>query len=129
MKNNIKEYLSQKGISYRESGKELIAKCIFSNCDSNSRENEGHLYFDIDTSQYQCKKCDAKGNIITLQKHFVDVIEKEKKKNIKSITPTMVEKIHEALPIEIIEYLHARGISDEIIKSQKLGYMNQYGKS
>ncbi|OGJ15442.1 hypothetical protein A2585_00390, partial [Candidatus Nomurabacteria bacterium RIFOXYD1_FULL_39_12] len=128
MKNNIKEYLSQKGISYRESGKELIAKCIFSNCDSNSRENEGHLYFDIDTSQYQCKKCDAKGNIITLQKHFVDVIEKEKKKNIKSITPTMVEKIHEALPIEIIEYLHARGISDEIIKSQKLGYMNQYGK-
>lgn len=128
MKNNIKEYLSQKGINFRESGKELIAKCIFSNCDSNSRENEGHLYFDTDTSQYQCKKCDAKGNIITLQKHFGDVVEKEKKKNIKSITPTMVEKIHEALPIEIIEYLHARGISDEIIKSQKLGYMNQYGK-
>ena len=128
MKDNIKEYLSQKGINFRESGKELITKCIFSNCDLNSRENEGHLYFDADTSQYQCKKCDAKGNIITLQKYFGDVVEKEKKKNIKSITPTMVEKIHEALPIEIIGYLHARGISDEIIKSHKLGYMNQYGK-
>jgi hypothetical protein len=125
----IKDYLSEKGISYRESGKELIAKCVFSNCDLNSRENEGHLYFDIDTGQYQCKKCDAKGNIITLQKYFGDVVEKEevKKRNTRSINPLMVEKIHEALPTDIIEYLNARGISNEIIKSHKLGYMNQYG--
>lgn len=125
----IKEYLSEKGISYRESGKELIAKCVFSNCDLNSRENEGHLYFDVETGMYQCKKCDAKGNIITLQKHFGDVVEKEevKKRNTRSINPSMVEKIHEALPMDIIEYLNARGISNEIIKSQKLGYMNQYG--
>ena len=81
----IKEYLSKKGIGYRESGRELIAKCIFSNCDLNSRENEGHLYFDIDTGQYQCKKCDAKGNIITLQKYFGDVVEKEEVKKRRSV--------------------------------------------
>ena len=39
----------------------------------------------------------------------------------------MVEKLHESLPVEIIEYLHTRGISDEIIKSHKIGYAHQYG--
>src|SRR3990167_177173 len=41
----------------------------------------------------------------------------------------MVDKLQEALPEQIIKYLHTRGISDEVIKSHKLGYMNQYGTS
>ena len=127
----IKEYLLQRGISYRESGQELIARCFFSKCDLNSLENEGHLYFNIDTGQYQCKKCDAKGNLITLKKHFGEIATNEpkdsSKRNIRTVTPTMVEKLHESLPVEIIEYLHTRGISDEIIKSHKIGYAHQYG--
>ena len=62
MKQNktIKEYLSEKGIIYRENGKELITKCIFNNCDNDSASNEGHLYFNTETGQYDCKKCGEK---------------------------------------------------------------------
>ena len=52
----IQEYLSQKGISYRESGQELIAKCIFNACDRDSTGSEAHLYFNKDTSQYERKE-------------------------------------------------------------------------
>ena len=132
MKNTtIKEYLSDKGISYRESGQELVTKCLFSGCDSDSKGNEAHLYFDADTGQYNCKKCDAKGNIVTLKKHFGEVVVNEykdgPKKNVRTITPKMVEDFNRALPPHIIEYLHSRGISDEVIESHKLGYINQYG--
>ncbi len=128
--NKIENYLTQKGITFWVVGEELITKCIFSNCDSNSREKEGHLYFNINTSQYQCKKCDSKGNLITLKKHFGEIGNKdetEKKRNIKSVTPTMVEKFHEALPEEIIKYLNGRGIADEIISKYKIGYKYEYG--
>jgi len=129
----IEEYLNKKSIAFQVVGKELVSKCIFSDCDSNSRDNEAHLYFNIDTSQYQCKKCDAKGNMITLKKHFGEISQNEQKdgskRNVRSLTPLMVDKLQEALPEQIIKYLHTRGISDEVIKSHKLGYMNQYGTS
>src|SRR3989344_5068241 len=129
----IEEYLNKKSIAFQVVGKELVSKCIFSDCDSNSRDNEAHLYFNIDTSQYQCKKCDAKGNMITLKKHFGEISQNEQKdgskRNVRSLTPLMVDKLQEALPEQIIKYLHTRGISDEVIKSHKLGYMNQYGSS
>jgi hypothetical protein len=125
----IKEYLEFKNIPFTESNGELVVKCIFSNCDIDSVGNTGHLYFDADTGMYQCKKCDAKGNLITLQKHFGDVddIKEEPKRNVRTVTPAMVDKCHEMLPDEIIKYLNLRGISDEIIKSHKIGYMLQYG--
>ena len=53
----IKEYLNRKGIQFRESNGELIARCIFGNCDADSKGKEAHLYFSVATSQYDCKKC------------------------------------------------------------------------
>ena len=53
---SIKEYLNRKGIEHRESGKELVTKCLFNDCDKDSTGNEAHLYFDSDTGQYDCKK-------------------------------------------------------------------------
>ncbi len=47
----IKEYLTCKGVAFRESGKELITRCIFNDCDSDSRGTEAHLYFDAETGQ------------------------------------------------------------------------------
>lgn len=128
----IEKYLTLKGLSFRVAGGELITKCIFSNCDSDSRDNEEHLYFSISTGQYECKKCMAKGNLITLKKHFGDFNNDqidEPKKNYRKVTPTMVENYHKALPNRITEYLRNRGISDEIISKHKLGYMSQYGTS
>lgn len=126
----IQEYLSQKGITYRESGYELIAKCIFNNCDRDSTGSEAHLYFNKETSQYECKKCGEKGNLITLQKHFGDRATPQRASSYSGphFNDALVEKCHSNLPERIRTYLNNRGIKNEIINNFKLGYGNFYGK-
>src|SRR3989344_7510141 len=124
-----KEYLTRKGIEFRESGKELITRCVFNDCDSDSRGTEAHLYFDTETGQYDCKKCGEKGNLITLAKHFGDGIQgialhplpstKNPRKSTKFDTE-LVETCHLALPANIRQYLNARGITDAVINAHKL---------
>lgn len=122
----IKEYLSEKGISFRESGKELITKCLFNDCDRNSKGDEAHLYFSIETSQYDCKKCGEKGNLVTLAKHFGDTESKPRKTS--TFTAELVDKCHLALPPHIREYLRKRGLTDAVIDQHKLGYGQFYRK-
>ena len=138
---SIKEYLSQKGIAFREFNGELITKCLFGDCDTNSRENEAHLYFNAETSQYQCKKCGAEGNIFTLVKQLGDEIKdiaanqppakntaKMQRKTVE-LNPTMVDRCHNDLKPEIRQYLRSRGITDELIEAFKLGVGHFYGKT
>lgn len=134
----IKEYLTRKGIEFRESGKELITKCLFSGCDDDSRSNERHLYFSAETSQYDCKKCGARGNIVTLAKHLGDGIKEialnpiETYRNMKKYTKfdaELVETCHLALPANIRQYLNARSITDAVIDAHKLGWGKFYGKN
>jgi len=122
----IKEYLTRKGIAFRESGKELITNCLFNDCDKDSRANEAHLYFDAETGQYECKKCGEKGNLITLAKHFKDSIQEialspiMPTKNLQKSTKfdaELVETCRLALPASIRQYLNARGVSDAIINA------------
>ena len=122
----IREYLTEKGIKYRESGGELITKCLFNNCDADSRGNEAHLYFNAETSQYDCKKCGAKGNLQTLAKHLGDTTDKPKRAKFNT---DLVDKCHAALPEHIRKYLNARGISDAVIDTYKLGYGQFYRKT
>lgn len=125
----IENYLTQKGVSFWVSNNELITKCLFSNCDLNNNEKNGHLYFSIETGQYHCKKCDAHGNIITLKKFYGEVdIFQDSGMNIRTLTPKIVEKHQKSLTPEILDYLHDRGLSDEVISSHKLGYGSFYGK-
>ncbi|HMS91664.1 MAG TPA: toprim domain-containing protein, partial [Candidatus Absconditabacterales bacterium] len=84
--------------------------------------------FNTDTGQYHCKKCNEKGNTKTLQKYFNDIPEtKEKSRNIRTVTPALVEKYHHDLPDRIKEYLLSRGISEKVINESKIGYIFQYG--
>jgi hypothetical protein len=126
----IKEYLIQKNISFKEQRSELITKCLFSNCDQDSLPNEMHLYFSIETGQYHCKKCDAKGNLNTLRVFLGDgkPVYGEQQRNVRTVTHNLVEKHHTALTPEIIEYLNKRGINNEIITSHKIGYASYNGK-
>src|SRR3989344_9364198 len=133
-----KEYLTRKGIEFRESGKELITRCVFNDCDSDSRGTEAHLYFDTETGQYDCKKCGEKGNLVTLAKHFGDGIQDIV---LNPITPTknprkspnfdeaLVEACRLALPVHIRKYLNARGITDAVTDAYKLGWGKFYGKN
>jgi 5S rRNA maturation endonuclease (ribonuclease M5) len=129
----IKEYLSQKSIDFKESNGELIAKCFFNGCDDDSGGSEAHLYFNIETGQYDCKKCGEKGNLTTLAKHFGDSMDnppKSTKNNLRrlKIDASMVEQCHQAMPARIREYLNARGITDELVDEYKLGWGEFYGK-
>lgn len=123
----IKEYLDQKGIKYSEANGELITDCVF--CGKTK-----HLYFNTETSQYDCKVCGEQGNIYTLAKHLgdekKDIISNQlnyQKKEIK-FDSSLVEKCHKDLPDNIRNYLNKRGINDEIINYYKLGFGTFYRK-
>ena len=135
---NTREYLVKKGITFWETDGELRIHCIFSGCDKDSKGNEAHLYLDAETGQYHCKKCDAKGNLITLAKQLGDstddlVIGPQNSSKTAESTNLkfgveLVEECHQALPDRVKEYLNQRGISDSIINQYKLGYGCFYGK-
>lgn len=126
----IKEYLTQKGIGFRESGKEIVARCPFADCDNDSRDNEAHWYVNPETSQYDCKKCGAQGNLKTLMKHFGDNAPQDtpRTRTAPTFDADIVEKCHEALPPHIREYLRKRGLTDAVIDANKLGYGQFYRK-
>lgn len=133
----IKEYLIRKGIHFNQRGNELVVKCLFNDCDSDSTGNEAHLYFEEATGLYDCKKCGEKGNLVTLAKHLRDDIKDislntlpstNKAKRSAKFDARMVESCHQALPDHIRQYLNARGITDATISQYKLGWGNFYGK-
>lgn len=135
---SIKEYLARKNIAFRESGKELTTSCVFNDCDKDSMGTEAHLYFSIETGQYDCKKCGAKGNLVTFAKHLGDGIKEialnPTTSNVMPRKSTdfdeeQVETCHLALPIQIRQYLNGRGITDDVIDTQMLGYGKFYSKN
>ncbi len=135
MKINPKEYLNKKGIQYKEVNGELAIACPFG-CDDDSRPNERHFYMCAQTGVYNCKKCNAKGNLITLAKHFGDDLKPRNNNPVKkkavvkpeTITSEQVDKWHNALTKEVRKYLNDRGIPDDLINRFKLGQGNVHGK-
>jgi DNA primase len=125
---SITEYLENKGIPFSKRGKELITDCLFSNCDEDTKRNElPHLYFDSESGQYHCKKCDSRGNLITLVRHLGNLNETSlslktmpKKKII--VDPELVKSYQSNLPPNIRKYLNDRSITDELIAYAKLGW-------
>jgi len=131
----IKEYLREKGIEFREHNGELITRCIFDDCDKDSRPGEAHLYFNIATGQYDCKKCGAQGNLITLAKHFGDELydsmptQEVEQKSTTKIDQTLIENYHSQLSDRIRVWLNARGLTNDTIAQNKIGYGEFYGKN
>ncbi|MCL5070826.1 MAG: toprim domain-containing protein [Actinobacteria bacterium] len=133
---SIKEYLISKNITFIKRNNELITKCLFNNCDNNSKGKEAHLYLNIHSGQYECKKCGVKGNIFTLAKYFGDDLKdigKEKsnkygQKKQKDFE-NLVNKCNQSMPERIRTYLKDRGINDELIEKYKLGYGYFYNKN
>ena len=135
----IKEYLNRKGIKIiKEAGKEILVRCVFGGCDDDSRQSEAHLYIDAETSQYDCKKCGAKGNIFTLAEHLGDqpkdvLLNKKisRPKNTSTsatLNPSIVERCNREMPERIRKYLNDRGIPDELIKEHHLGFGTFYDR-
>ena len=129
----VRNYLDSKSIAYSERNGELITKCLFNDCDKDSKRGEAHLYINPYTGQFDCKKCDEKGNIFTLAKHFgdkkSDVIKNFPQYKSKKDFISLVDSCHLNLPQEIRKYLNGRGISNQIIDRRKIGYGYFYNKS
>ena len=133
---SVRNYLIEKAISFYEKNGEIITKCLFNDCDEDSRGEEAHLYINSKTSQFDCKKCGKSGNIFTLATHFGDskdsLIIKDHSlgSSSKEINfDNLVIECHKNLPLRIRGYLNNRGITDEVINSAKLGYSRFYSKN
>ena len=49
---SISQYLDLKGVEFKKTGGELVTRCLFADCDNDSRGNERHLYFSEANTQY-----------------------------------------------------------------------------
>jgi hypothetical protein len=129
---NIKDLLATSNVEFREHSNELIAHCIFNDCDSDSRGNEAHLYINATTGQYFCHKCGEKGGIKSLREALgvADDPKPHKPVETRSNALKQVKKYHEQLPLNIREWLKKdRLLLDEDIDDYELGYGEFYGKS
>ena len=133
---SIKNYLASKNIKYQERGNEIIIRCVYSDCDRDSKGNEAHLYINASNGTNYCFKCGFKGNMLTICKLFDDKPEDffnlktgfTKRPQSKTRLDVVVEKCCRELPIRVREYLNARGITDEIIEKYHIGYGEFYEK-
>lgn len=136
MNQQIENVLDTLGIEYRQHGDELITRCLFSNCDDDSRGNEAHLYINATTGQYFCHKCGEKGGRNSLWEAIgadnVGPAQKPAKPAAKAApnATKVAKKLHEQLPLNIREWLkNERLLLDEDIDDYQLGYGEFYGKS
>jgi len=60
------EYIQSKGIDYKIQSRQIITNCLFCG------DTKGHLYIDQQDGVFFCQKCNERGNLITLKKHFGD---------------------------------------------------------
>jgi 5S rRNA maturation endonuclease (ribonuclease M5) len=129
----IKDYLTSKGVAFRDTGTQLVANCMFCN------DEKGHFYVSKEKNVYYCQHCFNKGNIFTLAEHYSDkksevIIDNHRTtgrlRELTSPIDTLKHAIncHESLTSEIREYLNARGINNDLINKYKLGYGYFYGK-
>lgn len=147
LNDKIESYLTSKWVFYTTSWKEIVAHCIFNECDKDSIGKEAHLYINWDNWLFQCKKCSEKWNWITLLKHYGDkikdyplewywspkssVMEEPKQTSKKKIvfTDKDVVKYNKNITKEIREYLNNRWITDDIIQEKQLWYWSFYGSN
>lgn len=130
----VLEYIQKKGLDYKEmqGGKEIAFPCPFNGCDDDKRPSEEfHCNINTETGLYYCHKCNAKGNLLTLKKHFGDPpkpIQPKPSRPKKTNPLKMADSCHKDLPEEYRQYFRGRGITDENIDKYKLGCGEFYGK-
>lgn len=138
MSDQICQYLTSKGLPFATKAGQIVTRCVFGDCDAKTR-HAGHLYVDPETGVYFCHKCEAKGNMVTLARHFGDdpaelgfkeglvhigrALRRKAKQIEESISDEQVEAWHDALPPEIHSWLTGeRGISEEVVAQAKIGW-------
>jgi len=127
------DYIRQKNIEHKIQGSEIILRdCPYCG------DSKHHFYIKADDSgKYYCHKCNARGNIITLQKHFNDFKGQPFNMTTSSIQQAFSDRktfrkpdekryfaAHEQLLVndDALKYVtEERGISLDTVKRFKLG--------
>lgn len=135
---NAIEYLQQKSIPYKIQSGQAVFNCPFCS------DTKGHLYMDRENGAFFCQKCNERGNLITLQKHFGDYQKDRPQmnkpyqkpqnaitaafpdKNERSIVPDDKKTVEANLRLlnnkSALEYVtEKRGLSIETVKAFKIG--------
>lgn len=130
------EYIQEKGFEHRVQSRQAVLKV----CPFCGDENY-HFYVDQNEGPFFCHKCNKKGNLITLKKHFGDnpgngkqeetILPAFQKPKPKAPNPGFAEKYHQALlkQPETLKYLHDRGINQDSIDRFKIGFYQKNGTS
>lgn len=112
------DFLNQIGKRYRQRGKETYLECC-PFCEQGRKGISDHFSFRTDTGQFNCVKCNTKGNLITFKRDLgyepfeYKVYHKPDQEKAKAITK-QPETYFEA-------YKKARGIPEEILKKYCVG--------
>ncbi len=124
------EYVERKHWEYKTRGDQMNLKtCPV--C------GDGNWHFYISRQEggpWDCKKCQASGNLFSLMKELGDIEEAvhpaARKKTWEKPKPGEVERYHEAIfrDHEAMSYLNGRGIPPESMKRFKLGLREKNGK-
>jgi hypothetical protein len=133
------EYIQGKGLEYRlQSGQAVLKTCPFCG------DQKSHFFIDQDDGVFFCLKCQERGNLVTLKKHYGDFDQKRNRMNrphakpqggvrqafedndAPSIMPDEKNAIdaHERLLTDkdAIRYItETRGISIETVRAFKIG--------
>ncbi len=128
------DYIREKGFEHRiQSGQIVLKSCPFCSDEKN------HFYIDP-KGPFYCHKCNTKGNLFTLKKHFGDCQQRNsrhkstitpafQKPKLKTPDQDLAEKYHQALVNrpDAAGYLNGRGINRESIGRFKIGYAQKNG--
>lgn len=92
MSESALSYIQTKGLEYREQAGQVVLKmCPFCG------DGKGHFYMDPKEGAFFCHKCNEKGNLITLKKHFGDY-DRQGRNYMQSTARKQVEGIRQAFP-------------------------------
>lgn len=133
---DVISYLESKGLAPRHaSGSNVNVPCIFCNEDPGKR---GRLYVSLGPPEEEaglhfCHLCGAKGNIVTLKKHFGDPIEQKEEEDsaVRSLILEEAAKFyHDCLAdnMDAIRWLrHERGLTIQTIQEHQIGWAGSKG--
>jgi hypothetical protein len=129
---DVLQYLFDKGLQPRRaSGSEVHVPCFF--CGEDDRKR-GRLYVNIDAQAdipglFQCKLCDARGSLVSLQRHFGDATEHQQREDHSYLRLAILSEAaayyHAALGDneDALHWLKAeRGLNYATIAAHRLGF-------
>lgn len=122
-------YLTSKGIqTYRSAGSEISIHCM--NCEDGESRGKGKLYLNTESWLWGCFKCEFRGNRKTLIEFFGDTDALAYAPGADPFTRRRIlteaaQVAHDMLlgNEAMCQYLLDRGISAEVIVSERLGYV------